>query len=325
MISIIVPVYKVENYLRACVESIISQSYQNWELLLIDDGSPDSSGAICDEYATTDSRIRVFHKHNGGVSSARNLGLKEARGEWVTFVDSDDSLLSNALETYINTSQNDPQIDVIKAGYIILNEKKNSQTTFSCESDIVLDRKADIVRTLNGTSQYHGFLWNECIRRELIGATEFDTSIQWNEDNIFSYDCFCRARKIAIVSTPVYCYYIRGTSTLSNIKDPFVVISTCAKIYEYRMRMLAGIGDMEMIHKFESGYVEMFHFAIKLLNTFDYKNRVNDFKNNILYRDVLKKDLTARLFIQCQNPVMSLILWKMANKIRVVSKKCLKL
>ena len=90
LISIIVPVYKAEKYLRRCVDSILAQTYQNIEVLLIDDGSPDNSGEICDEYAEKDSRVRVFHKPNGGVSSARNLGLKEAKGDYIGFVDADD-------------------------------------------------------------------------------------------------------------------------------------------------------------------------------------------------------------------------------------------
>ena len=90
MISIIVPVYNTEKYLHRCIDSVLAQTYQDFELLLIDDGSKDSSGAICDEYAAQDTRVRVFHKENGGVSSARNVGLDLAQGEWVTFVDSDD-------------------------------------------------------------------------------------------------------------------------------------------------------------------------------------------------------------------------------------------
>ena len=90
LISIIVPIYNSESTLKRCVDSILAQTYQNFELLLIDDGSKDCSGEICKEYAQKDSRVKVFHKENGGVSSARNLGLDNARGEWVTFVDSDD-------------------------------------------------------------------------------------------------------------------------------------------------------------------------------------------------------------------------------------------
>lgn len=91
-VSIIVPIYNSEKYLRRCVDSILSQTFSDFELLLVDDGSTDGSGSICDEYSAKDSRVRVFHKENGGVSSARNLGLDNARGEWITFVDSDDYL-----------------------------------------------------------------------------------------------------------------------------------------------------------------------------------------------------------------------------------------
>ena len=98
-ISVIVPVYKAEKYLHRCVDSILAQSYTDFELLLIDDGSPDNSGAICDEYAIKDSRVRVFHKQNGGASSARNKGLDHANGEWVSFVDSDDWIEPQMVES----------------------------------------------------------------------------------------------------------------------------------------------------------------------------------------------------------------------------------
>ena len=90
MITVIVPVYKAEKYVLRCVDSILAQTFTDFEVLLIDDGSPDRSGEICEEYAQKDARVRVFHKDNAGVSSARNLGLDNAKGEWVTFVDSDD-------------------------------------------------------------------------------------------------------------------------------------------------------------------------------------------------------------------------------------------
>ena len=102
-VSIIVPVYKAEKYLNRCIDSILAQTFTDWELLLIDDGSPDRSGDICDEYAKKDTRIRVFHKKNGGVSSARNAGLDVAKGQWVVFVDSDDWCEENYLCDFINT------------------------------------------------------------------------------------------------------------------------------------------------------------------------------------------------------------------------------
>ena len=95
-VSVIVPVYNVEKLLQRCIDSILAQTFTDFELLLIDDGSKDKSGEICDEYAAKDSRIRVFHKQNGGVSTARNLGIDKAQGEWIYFVDSDDIVLPSA-------------------------------------------------------------------------------------------------------------------------------------------------------------------------------------------------------------------------------------
>ena len=98
LVSIIIPVYNVEKYLAECIESVLKQTYQNIEILLIDDGSPDNSGKICDEYEEKDSRVRVIHKENGGVSSARNVGLEQANGEYITFIDSDDFVSESYIE-----------------------------------------------------------------------------------------------------------------------------------------------------------------------------------------------------------------------------------
>lgn len=104
-VSIIVPVYKAEPYIRKCIDSILSQTFTNFELLLIDDGSPDNCGKICDEYAELDARVHVFHKENCGVSAARNLGLDHAKGDYVCFIDSDDWIDPDMLETLIGWEQ----------------------------------------------------------------------------------------------------------------------------------------------------------------------------------------------------------------------------
>lgn len=107
MISIIIPVYKVEQVINRCIESVLKQSYKDWELLLIDDGSPDNSGIICNEYATKDNRIKVLHKENGGVSSARNMGLDRAKGDWIVFIDGDDTITSDYLKLIEENSTHD--------------------------------------------------------------------------------------------------------------------------------------------------------------------------------------------------------------------------
>ena len=121
-VSIIVPVYKAEKYLHRCVDSILAQTFTDWELLLIDDGSPDRSGDICDEYAKKDTRIRVFHKKNGGVSSARNLGLDNVQGEYVTFVDSDDWIDVNTLNVCFSQIET-YDLDILQFSYT-RNEKQ---------------------------------------------------------------------------------------------------------------------------------------------------------------------------------------------------------
>ena len=113
LVSIIVPVYNVEQYLRRCIESILSQTYHNFELILVDDGSTDSSGAICDEYALADERIHVIHKPNGGVSSARNAGIDTAKGEYILFVDSDDRVEPQHISNMIPSADE----DLVRAGF----------------------------------------------------------------------------------------------------------------------------------------------------------------------------------------------------------------
>ena len=122
-ISIIIPVYNVEFYLTDCIESLRSQVYKDFEVLLINDGSFDSSGKICDEYAIKDERIRVFHKKNEGVSSARNLGLIEAKGEWICFVDSDDWIEPNTLSSIFPIGDN--EIDFVQFGFKQINSIGN--------------------------------------------------------------------------------------------------------------------------------------------------------------------------------------------------------
>lgn len=120
LISIIVPVYNAEKTLNRCVDSILLQPFTDWELLLIDDGSKDSSGDICDEYARKDPRIKVFHKENGGVSSARNVGLDNAKGEWITFVNSDDWIVNNALDI----DYDEVNEDLLLFSYYLISSKK---------------------------------------------------------------------------------------------------------------------------------------------------------------------------------------------------------
>lgn len=185
VISVVVPVYNTEKYLHRCVDSILAQTFTDFELLLIDDGSQDESGNICDSYACLDSRVRVFHKTNGGVSSARNLGLDKARGEWVTFCDSDDWAFSSWLQNFINEFE--LGVELICQGF-----KKISMG--KCDESAVLpvvDRESTL--PINETIYYIseakmlGYVWNKIFKKDIIRRFKiiFDEDLKFREDEIF--------------------------------------------------------------------------------------------------------------------------------------------
>lgn len=181
-ISVIVPVYKVEQFLSRCIDSILNQTFTDFELLLIDDGSPDNSGTICDEYALKDKRIRVFHKENGGVCSARNLGLDNAVGTWVTFVDSDDWIKSNYLLYFIQNSQS----DFIVSGHQQFGHI--NKTILVKERNVVIDSDLyDIWKEqLNSKSFVFWYTCGKFYKNEILQKN----NIRFNQELIYSED-FC--------------------------------------------------------------------------------------------------------------------------------------
>lgn len=159
-ISIIVPVYKAEPYLHRCVDSILAQTFTDWELILVDDGSPDQSGKICDEYAKKDQRVKVIHKVNGGVSSARQKGLDEARGEYTIHADPDDWAEPNMLEELYNEASK-KEADMVMCDFIC--EYKSGGVI--CKQEIKSSHADDIKKKMFA-QQLHGSCWNKLIRRE---------------------------------------------------------------------------------------------------------------------------------------------------------------
>lgn len=183
-ISVIVPVYKAEKYLAKCIDSILSQSFTDFELLLIDDGSPDHSGEICDHYAKQDQRIRVFHKKNGGVSSARNLGLKEAKGEWIAFVDSDDWVLEGYLEGLYKGANNMEKVLVVQGTSVYLQEVFQRNVDF--ETSIVY--RANIMDVFSQKELYrHGGPFSKLYNWEVIKmhSIRFLENVVFGEDLLF--------------------------------------------------------------------------------------------------------------------------------------------
>ena len=291
-ISIIVPVYKAEKYLHQCIDSILSQTFCDWECILVDDGSPDGSGVICDEYAYIDNRIKVIHKKNQGVAAARNTALNYATGEYITFLDSDDDIPNNTLQLYIDEFQKSDDIDMVIGGFKRIYTETREENFHHCSNPSVEYKQSNILKKLDDEC-----CWNECLKVSLIGNLRFQKEIRWNEDHLFNYDCITRAKAISFISDNVYNYYIRNEESLSNVRDPFVVINTCAKVCEYRLKMASSSKDNVFCDIMEIKYINMFHFAMKLLHTPEYINKISEFRQQIPLKEILRKEISARVFL----------------------------
>ena len=223
-ISIIVPVYNTEKYLRHCLDSILNQSFQDFELLLIDDGSKDRSGKICDEYAEKDKRISVWHQENQGVSVARNVGLEHAQGEWIYFPDSDDIVIENALEIMMKMCVED--IDYVMCGYEVYDENGNCSYAIPERQERVISREDALMEMFAPTDyRYQGYLWNKLFKASIIrdNNLRFVKGIKFNEDRLYNVEYLCCIIKgnVAYTTVPVYHYVERSSSAMASLSQRF--------------------------------------------------------------------------------------------------------
>lgn len=223
-ISIIVPIYKAEKYIHHCIDSILAQTFTDFELILVNDGSPDNCGAICDDYALKDKRVRVIHKENGGVSKARNTGLDNAIGEWIYFSDSDDELYSDALETL--TKNIDKGIAYAMAGYTLHDEKGGTIFQNSSKKERFITNN-DAIRQMFEPEDfpYHGYLFNKLFRNDIIKLNNirFEEKIYFNEDRLFNvlYLLHIESQRCFYTTSPVYKYIEREGSAMTSIKKSY--------------------------------------------------------------------------------------------------------
>ena len=170
LISVVVPVYNVEKYIDKCINSIINQTYKNLEIILVDDGSPDNCGKICDEYAKKDNRIKVTHKENGGVSSARNIGIKNATGDWLTFVDADDWIENNFVEQLLKIG-NQENAEIVLCGYNRVNRNNKCEVNASGDKE-TFNSSEYLIKALNPQTGF-GFCHMKLIKRNIIERSGF--------------------------------------------------------------------------------------------------------------------------------------------------------
>lgn len=211
-ISIIVPIYNVEPYLRRCVDSLLNQTYTDFELILVDDGSPDNCGMICDEYAAMDTRVRVIHKPNGGLSDARNAGLKLAQGAYVAFVDSDDWVAPNYLGQLLHTlTQTDA--DICECS-VLRTEGSDVLPTVENRAPEVFDTVGALEQLIYDDA-FHQHVWNKLYRRNVIADILFPKG-KTNEDEFWTYQVFGNAKKVVKIPDVLYFYFQRPGSIMGE-------------------------------------------------------------------------------------------------------------
>lgn len=273
-ISIILPIYNTEQYLQRCIDSILAQTFTDFELLLVNDGSTDSSGNICNEYAQKDNRIRVFHKKNGGVSSARNEGLKHAKGEWITFCDSDDWVNPDWLETFMLNSNN-VQLIVQSFNVISHNNPCNNDSLYYYDGDVK-----------NGTMLLYnnfmpGSLWNKCIKKTMLVEKNyfFNEQMKFREDEEFLLRLYPFISRMRIVPHRSYNYIVPSFQNKYN-----------SNLFEQFLNIYQHLCHHYYMHLFVVRLNYVKDAVYSLLDSYDHFENNKKYKLK-LFRNIIGKDV----------------------------------
>ena len=260
-VSIIVPVYNAKNYLQRCIDSILHQEYTDYELFLVDDGSTDGSGDICDAYAAADARITVIHKENTGVSDSRNLAISQARGTYLQFLDSDDWITPDATKLFVRAATEHDCDLVIADFYRVVGERVSHKGDI--EDDGVLTREEFAAHMMeNPADFYYGVLWNKLYRRDLVEKYHLcmDVSVNWCEDFLFNLEYIRHANSFAALQVPVY-YYVKRKGSLISTQSINLTNTMKMKlnVFEYYNRFYKDVYDEEA---YENIRLQVYRFFI---------------------------------------------------------------
>ncbi len=300
-VSIIVPIYNVERYLSRCLDSIIGQTHKNIEIILIDDGSPDNAGTICDEYAAKDNRIIVHHIPNGGVAKARQLGVESSTSEYIVFVDPDDCLPLNSIEVLYSNIDDDIDI-VIGNNTIVINDQEYPVKP-------IVNNIADITKSLL-TLEINPTPWGNIYRRNLFLSNSFP-NFKRSQDWLMFIDISMRVRAVKVISHPVYKYYRSETSTSIRFTT---TIEYMQDFTSYAMKVLK---ENNMLEKYKYEYHEFLLECLcringskSLLNKNDawVQMIINDSQNMIL------SQRGKRLLMSIKHPLYN----KFSNVLRCI-------
>ena len=309
-ISVIVPVYKAEKYLHRCIDSILAQTFTDFELILVNDGSPDGSGAICDEYAKKDKRVKVIHKENGGVTAARRDGVEVSKGEWITFVDSDDTIPIDALSIY-NKNICD-SFDIIRGYFNIIGYKQ--EYVYKSEILSYIDYRRETIQSIKLSSGP----WASLIRNTMFNNKTFNTprDIVWGEDRIMNIRlAFENKKDVKVLSEPTYNYIMNNDSCVHTFNMTFGYLED---LYTYILNSIPKEQFETYIHECINFRL---YFLIYLRKYYIVNNkwRKNKYHKDLLYdikKSKYKLPKLDRFTISFSNPIANgiyLIISKFVN------------
>ncbi len=277
LISVIVPIYNVEKYLDRCIDSILGQTYNNLEIILVDDGSPDNCGTICDKYATQDSRIKVLHIKNGGVSNARNIGIEASKGEYIGFVDADDVIFSTMYECLLSAIIKD-DADIVQCNYCYLFEDGHVESAKSKVSNKIIKSTDEAKQALINDLIYPSVA-TKLFKREVIGDKRFNTTLKVAEDRLFVYECCCKSSKVLLIDNVLYYYFQRKNSAMHifNIKQ------FEDDIYVSKIFINEHLKDKDIVERMERRIVnKCVACACSILRTKKDENKLSDVRREML-------------------------------------------
>lgn len=289
--SIIVPVYNAEKTLRKCLDSICEQTFESYEVILIDDGSTDQSLSICKRYEIQNKRFRVHHQNNAGPSAARNAGLDIAEGKWICFVDSDDCIEASYLQEIWDAAQN-YDTDVVFIGYSKVNENGTKEVFLPGE---VMETNIKTALALSEHDMF-GYTWIKAFRRGSIKEIRFDASLNLFEDEVFTCQVLPYCRRIGVVNKPIYNYNIGdGSSLIGRTHQDYCL--KCDKVYQAWKLMLDGCQEKANIlakkaNNFVSRcYYYAFERKVNIQSYFSHLRETSFFKE---HTDKIKLDNAVR-------------------------------
>ena len=259
-VSIIVPVYNARKTIARCIESIINQEFQDFELLLVNDGSKDDSGQICDSYAAQDKRIRVIHKDNSGVSDSRNMALDLAKGKYIQFLDSDDWITTDATNLFFRAAEDHHCDMVISDFYRVVGQRVSHKGDI--DDDAVMTREDYAAHMMeNPADFYYGVLWNKLYRRDLVEehSLRMDTNINWCEDFLFNLEYIRYAKVFYALHAPIYYYVKRKGSLASQGISISKTVKMKLNVFEYYNNFYKHVLEEE---DYEKNRLQVYRFFI---------------------------------------------------------------